>query len=92
MAKILAEKLHVFISCTVNTVQAKQCAAAGSGCLELWKQSEKKSGSQVKDIAILHKKGPENKLAQYAVKILSRKLNVVDEILKTYFPWFCATL
>ena len=29
---------------------------------------------------------------QYAVEISSRKLNVVDEILKTYFPLFCATL
>ena len=38
------------------------------------------------------KKALKTSLRQYAVKILSRKLNVVDEILKTYFPWFCATL
>ena len=33
-------------------------------CLELWKQSEKKSGSQVEHIAILQKKGPENILGR----------------------------
>ena len=28
----------------------------------------------------------------YAVVISLKQLNMVDEILKTYLPWFCATL
>ena len=43
MGKILAKKPYEFISCAVNAVQAKQCAAAGSGCSELRKSEVQKS-------------------------------------------------
>ena len=58
-------------------------------CHSSWvKRSEQLTLVRWVSCADLLKKGS----CRYAVEILSRKLNAVVEILKTYFPGFCATL